>query len=331
MNYFFLVYISFSNQFKVKNDPIVVVYFLSWYNLRIMYTRREVLTMLIPGGWIPEAARRKSLQDLSPAGKTSLLKDAAIVSGIVSGCSLNLTTNVPEQSTREDLCTPALPTVVFETAYNPNVEQQIQTYMGRLPTAIINALGRDRFKIIVVKDKETVLRKYPNSSAHPGAFTDYTNREIVLDNPLNFPHEVAHAVDFSFGFLSTSNNFLIAEAAYAKAGSQEILNLQKRFIDLIAGTDDNETQRVLKDGLQQLNQDLALESKVKDLAVLPNTEARKVIYSNGDLWDYIGHLFVAGFQGYYFPDVEGKFFKQNFPEFYVAFEQFDAKMRTACK
>lgn len=238
--------------------------------------------------------------------------------------------------TYEDLCSSASPTILFETLYDSGSEKQIKAELAELPIPVVNVLGRDGYKVVLVADREAVKKRYPSpaDSYSVGAYMDSVKKEIVIDVPPgNFPHELAHAVDYVFERLSLSEYFLGQAVQYRLSNSKrtELTSMRNRFIDDLNKESADNIRGIWKDLISQVDKDLASLSRLQKVSTLPYPLKRSSILSDYPLSNSIGHVFVEGFINYYSTDTTTRArYKQNSPELYAAFDSFDAKLRKFC-
>lgn len=230
----------------------------------------------------------------------------------------------------ENPCSTVPLSIDFRTTGNPEVARSITEYVGRLPRRMINQLNVDRWRVIILQDYAAVQKYYPGTR-DAGGFADFGKREIVVANAIDFPHELAHAVDFSFGYLAVSDRFIEAEAAVDKPRIQDMVGLYKQILDDLNKEKDDSIKAAFQEPLKKLASEMAVAQRFQVVVKLPKEERMKTIFSDGSLLDLTMHLFVAGFQGYYFQDIPMTRSNLNpSSPLYVVFQQYDQELRKAC-
>lgn len=243
----------------------------------------------------------------------------------------------PELFGREssDLCAFASIPVVFETSYNAEAEKQIKEYLARLPASAFNALGRDSYRIIMVENTKAVQNKrwlgWLDRNKDVGGYADPLKREIVIDTSVNFPHELAHAIDFVFGDLSMSEDFIKVSGSFAKKNKDDIFENNRKLIELKKQIDDKDAKEALNSALSNSDKNIESISRLQNYLNLPYPLSKSAIYLDLEAKSYIRHIFVNGFESYYSSDEQVKErFKDKFPAIYEFFDRFDKKLRRFC-
>lgn len=238
--------------------------------------------------------------------------------------------------TYEDLCSSASPTILFEPPHDRTSEKQLRADLDKLPVSVVNVLGRDRYKVVLVAGVETVRKRYSSpltDSRHIGGFTNLVKKEIVIKHPDDFRHEVAHAVDYAFGHLSLSETFLKPIAQQEQQYSVDLMELRDRYIKNL-NVEQGETKKISGDIIAMLDELIGPSTKLHQLRNLPDPLRRFLISSDYALLSYVEHRFVEGFREYYYPTNEHmtEAFRRDHSELYTAFNQLDTNLRKySCK
>lgn len=208
---------------------------------------------------------------------------------------------------------------------DPAIVSDITVYNERIPAAMVARVRSMDFSIIIVPGPEAVQARYPGQG-NAGAFTDYTNREIVLDNQLNYPHELSHAIDFAFGFVSLQPDFMRAGRAYSQRHLVRLRELRGNYSG-VEGT--GTTDLLQQDFLQSLDRQIALHEQFISLEQLPIEDQQQQILSNSDLFLTVSHIFVGGFQTFYYPELFA-FEEDETPEVMAYIQRFDQEQNSIC-
>ena len=230
---------------------------------------------------------------------------------------------------KEDCSHKPIP-VVFERPYDPEIERQIQDDMDHLPNWMAAQVVNSGYKVLVVADEQAVRAKFGDPNSNAGAFTDQIGKNIVLDNPGNFSHEVAHAVDWSFGGLSRTPEFLNAEVPRVRNGIAQNEVLITELSGFLKAADTDTIRKLYLDIIAEYRADQDKYRRFIDVVNKPGIVRSGILLIDTDMFDIAQHVFVGGFMRHYFPEQFEPDQRAVNPEMILAFKNLEQRMSSIC-
>ncbi len=163
------------------------------------------------------------------------------------------------------------------------------------------------------------------------AYADPKTKELVFYNPQDLAHEIGHGVDFSFRLVSLSP--LFQEAVSEIASDDE--TSEKKFLKFMKKTKKSEisSKEVELMSVKENSSNNLIDTykKIRKFSKLPYLEYRQAIRADNWIENYVLHVFVRGFLGYYFPELSTKGdIQKKYPRLYLAMENFNSNIEEFC-
>lgn len=242
-----------------------------------------------------------------------------------------------EKNPTPDICQASSLPIVFEhTPYNQSTVDQIESDIQMLPNSLIRAVEDQQFQVIFLGSIEEVQKRLKRDSNNTdsetaAAYMSPNKKEIVVADTFRFPHELAHAVDYSLGYASLSESFIPVAAnraqRYKPAVKEDIIELKESLNQSLP----NETRSVLEERLQKREKRLYEINILQQASQIPFPSNKEKVLEDEGTRALAGHMFTEGFLVYYYRfNSYRNEFKNESPDLYKWFEVFDTEARDTC-